>query len=487
MISVIFLFGCFVIVSSLALSLCTLVSALVDPPELVVSMGIAALIMGFVGGGIVLAFKGREKRLQRAESYFLCVVVWFAGPLVLSTPVLLLTKDASWLSVYADAVSALTTTGTSFVPSSEGLSVGLQLWRAMMGWIGGLSALAMIVIVLAPTKVGGLVVGMSHAPEHRVQSQWDRIVRMMTKVAPIYGGITIALFLAFQLAGATAIESLSLAMGTISTSGIGLSTGDLAAYGGAGIAWVAIVGMLIGGLGFVWLAVLLRFGGEGIGGLWESIFALILIVALAAIAGIGLYSGALGAAGLTIMDAAREGLLSAVSLVTTTGYDVRPGGVFVFPFVLVLFVTAFGGVTVSTAGGIKIFRLMAMFQQAGRELSRLIYPHRVLAMRVGGQVYDIQLMKAIWSAFAVYVATVSAIALVLSYDMPSYIAALTAATALVSTAGPVYEAAMDVSTGLPHFSTLSIPSKLAMIAAMILGRLEILAVLTLMNIRLVRA
>lgn len=484
---ILFLFGCFLSVASIALVVCTLLSILLDPPGTASAMAVATLVVGFIAGAIVLAFRKSSRQILRAHAYGLAAWVWFVGPVVLSIPLRFGHPDTEWFTAYADTVSSFTTFGAVFIDDFDDLAAGLKVWRAAVGWLGGLAALAVIVVILAPTKVGGLMIGRHHSPEHRTSTQWERIVSMLTKVAPVYGGVTVVLFLAFQLAGIAPIDSLVLAMGTLSTSGIQAQSGDFSVYGSIAGEWVAIVGMLLGGTSFLWLAALIRLRISAVGGFWESFTAVGIMAALAVVFAVAFFQGASGAIGLSVAGAMREGLLTAVSLVTTTGYSVRPAGFFVLPEILVLLVLVVGGTTISTAGGFKVFRFVAMLNQARRELNRLLYPHRITAMQVGDQTFDIQLMKAVWASFAAFGVAVGVMSIVLAVDMPDYVGALMASVSVIATAGPVYASGGEFFGGWPALATLSAPAKLAMIVGMILGRLEILALLSLLNLRLLRA
>ena len=487
MASAFYLFGWFLGAAAVALLITSGISALIDPPGVASIMAASALLIGFVGIGLALALGGREHRLVRAHAYVAALVIWFVAPAVLCVPIRFGHEGTTWIGAYSDMVSCFTTTGGVFIHDFKTLPDGLKVWRAVVGWLGGLSSLAFIIVVLAPNKVGGMLLGRRHDPEHRRATQWDQIRRMLTRVSPIYFGATVVLFLAFDLAGVPSTDALVLAMGTLSTSGIQMDPGDLTNYTGAGVPAIAIIGMIAGGFGFLWISAVVRIRLISFRGHFESFagLAICLIVGLAL--AIGLYLGGAGAAGLSPVEAVTEGLLTSVSLVTTSGYGVRPEAFFFMPLPFVLFIVAVGGVTISTAGGFKIFRFLAMMAQSRRELDRLLYPHRIMAMRVGDQTYDIQLMKAVWSSFAIYCAAVASLAVVLSYDLPHYTGALAAAVTTMSSAGPLLDIGMAGEPGWTGYDGLHHFTKLAMVIGMVLGRLEILAVLSLINIRLVRA
>ncbi|GAG80986.1 unnamed protein product [marine sediment metagenome] len=180
-------------------------------------------------------------------------------------------------------------------------------------------------------------------------------------------------------------------------------------------------------------------------------------------------------------NAMRYGVFRAISLITTTGLDNAPATALPVPFVVVLGLIMIGGAAFSTSGGLKIFRISVLFAQAHRELKRLIHPHAVSRARAAGKTFTLETVKPVWSLFFVFLFTAGLIALTLSLQGESYETALMASLAAISNAGPAMSMALGEGGSVHSFATMTEASKLTLAAAMVLGRLEILAVLGLVG------
>jgi len=143
----------------------------------------------------------------------------------------------------------------------------------------------------------------------------------------------------------------------------------------------------------------------------------------------------------------------------------------------VVIILAIGAASFSTAGGIKLFRIGAMFVQGNRELDRLIYPHGVRPSKLGGQPYDVQAMKAIWVGFLTFVLAAVALSLFLASEGIPYEGAVLAALSALSNAGPVYASDWAVGVDWPTYAEMDPASRIGLCLGMVLGRLEIVAVL----------
>jgi trk system potassium uptake protein TrkH len=180
-------------------------------------------------------------------------------------------------------------------------------------------------------------------------------------------------------------------------------------------------------------------------------------------------------------DALRYGLFAGISIVTTTGFESWPHVFDFLPLGIAMLVAFIGAGTMSTAGGIKLYRFGGMFVQSMHELKRLVYPHSVRSARFGSQPYDPGLMKGIWASTISGLAIVALAAALLSLEMPSFDGSALAAIAAFSNVGPIYP---GVSGGevLPHYAELNTLSLVVLIAVMIIGRIETIALLGLVSI-----
>ncbi|MEN0041668.1 MAG: potassium transporter TrkG, partial [Pseudomonadota bacterium] len=180
-----------------------------------------------------------------------------------------------------------------------------------------------------------------------------------------------------------------------------------------------------------------------------------------------------------------EAFVNAASLVSTSGLETQPGYHTLLPLVTVLFIVFLGGSAFSTSGGLKQYRMGGMLVQSLSELDRLIYPHIIRGSHFGSERYDMELMKAIWSFFVVAIVTIAAASILVSAGGVPFDAALTATIASFTTAGPIYSPDWGQAGEVPwpEYADLATPAKLTLMLTMLLGRLEVLAVIGIFSLR----
>jgi len=171
--------------------------------------------------------------------------------------------------------------------------------------------------------------------------------------------------------------------------------------------------------------------------------------------------------------------MNGASLVATSGIESRSGVFSLLPLPLILFVALLGGSAYSTSGGFKHYRVGGMIVQSWSELDRLIYPNAVRPSRFGSQRYDLQLMKAIWSFFVVAVLVIALATIAVAASGIPFEAAFTSTISSFATAGPVYNSGWQPPGGTPwpEFAQFPDSAKLTLMLVMLLGRLEVLAII----------
>jgi trk system potassium uptake protein TrkH len=240
--------------------------------------------------------------------------------------------------------------------------------------------------------------------------------------------------------------------------------------------------MLIGATSIVWHRMIAQ-------GRWPLVLAhreSYWVIGVAFLAGIA-FTAAFSASGSGLPDwsaatTLRHGVFVGVSIVSTTGFEPWPGALAALPVAAIAALGIIGGGTMSTAGGIKFYRIGGMFVQSMDELRRLVYPHSVRSTHFGSQPYDIQLMKAIWTSAVVALALVSAATLLLTLNHPAFHGGALAAISAFSNVGPLYSAVGDANLDWPDYAGFDAFSKLVMIVTMIVGRVEAVALLILSSL-----
>ena len=448
--------------------------------EATLEFTIIIVLTVFIAGTIAFSVRGRARRMNRAESYLLLMLVWMVLPAIAAVPLVTLT-DLTPLDAYFEAVSGMTTTGFSVIPSLDEIPAPVLFWRSELQWIGGLLTLWSVVLIIAPHGVGGLPDNqlslMGGATGREVASS----VRVAIDIARLYSVLTLLCIISLLICGISLFDAMCIGFATLSTGGFLPHDGNFSRYENSAAEMVVGVFMLAGATSIIWFRMMQSR--------WQLLTVhreTYLVAGLAVAVGLA-YAGLLFQAAGSIdvlhpLTALREGLFTGISLVTTTGFEIRQSGFSVIPMPVVLFLVLAGAGSFSTAGGIKWYRLGGMMTQAGRELNRLIYPHGVRSARFGGQEYNIQLMKAIWAYFLTVVIFVPIVGILLTGPDLTFDGALLASASAFSNVGPVYASGWFAGTEQwPEVAAMGTGRKLVLCATMILGRVEILALFGALN------
>lgn len=476
MIPVVFVFAHFLAAYALALVLPAVVAIGLGEGTLGLDFLISAGLWIFVAGAMMLSLRGRERRLRPSQRYLLALMLWLLLPLVGALTLTMTVDGLGVVEAYFEAVSGLTTTGATVLPPPEELPRSVVLWLAMTQWFGGGLTLLVVVLALAPSGVGGLPETHSRMVEHGGLPERRRLILLVRDVFPIYLGATAVTFLLLAATDLEAFEALCLAFSAVSTGGFSPRSVTIGEYVPTFGILVLVVAMLYGATNVLWQRNLFQLRRSRRMSDRESLWAIGLCLGLGLIAGFAFFR----AAGQGVGIALRDGLFTATSLITTSGFEIRHASFEIFPIPLVAILLAIGAASFSTAGGIKLFRVGAMLVQGGRELNRLVYPHGIRPSRLGGQPYDIQVMKAIWTGFLAFVFAIVALSLLLASEGLPYEGAVMAALSAVSNAGPIYASDWAVSGDWPSYADMDTGAQLALCLGMILGRLEVVAALGLL-------
>ncbi len=443
-------------------------------------------ITGFAGGALVTAFGGQRMVADRKHALTILLCAWTGVPVFASLPFLILTP-MTWNAALFESVSAFTTTGASAFPRLVDVPQSLILWRALLQWAGGLLTLMSAIAILLPLY-GGEDFDLSRAERvsesggSRKQSNYALRV-----ILPLYTGLTLTCLILLLFANIPAFDALCLTLSTVSTGGFMPRDGTIALYGSVAAELVLTVFMFLGAVSIFWTHKLL--GGRFVwaGGSREPIS-----VMLAVFAG-GLVLATLLWLRFPVSDAAwiqyvPLGLAAAASLVTTTGFPISEEVFELIPFVLIVLVCAIGAGRLSTAGGIKISRLAMMLSQSYNELNLLLFPHSIHpTVRTAGALRQVTI-GTVWTLFFLTMLVLALLIVMLSATGMGFEAAMLAAVTAISNAGPFYEIGRlaHLPADAPAIWEMSPVAHVLLCAAMILGRMELLAVLSLARLLLQR-
>ena len=426
----------------------------------------------FVGVSLALAFRKSNFQLNLKETFILTTASWLAVTLFASLPLWFSSPQFSMTDAFFEAMSGLTTTGSTVMSDLDQAPRGILLWRAILQWLGGIGIIVMAVAVLPILRVGGMQLFRTESSDH---SQ-----KILPRAAPIAGWIALTYF-ALTLLWATALwfagmgkfDAICHAMTTMSTGGFSTSDGSIGDFNEAAIDWIIIGGMLVGGMPFILYLRAMR-GDFGV---------LIRDTQIQWFIGFCILSALIMTAWLWYhmeappVAAIRYATFNTVSVITGTGFTTAPYDQWGSFAITVLFFLMFvGGCTGSTTGGIKVFRYQVLLSSARVELTHLIRPHAVIAPRYNGEPIPDGIANAVRGFFFVFFAGFAVTALALGLQGYDFITSTSGAATAIANVGPGLGPLIGPTS---NFSLLSDSAKWILSAAMLLGRLELFTVLVL--------
>jgi trk system potassium uptake protein TrkH len=445
---------------------------------------------------VTITISARPRRTRGGLGDLLALLgAFILLPLFLAVPFHDALRTTSFTNAYFEMVSSLTTTGaTLFEPAR--LSDGLHLWRAQVGWLGGLLMWIAAAAILAPLNLGGFEVTASAEPERgdTPVDRFDRsdasrrLARSASQLTPIYVGLTAVLWLCLVVAGDRPLVGLAHAMSTMATSGISPVGG--VQNGGSGLVGEALIFL------FLFFALSrLTFSSDTITtartGLHEDPefrLGLLLIAGVPLILFLRHWWAAFDVDGVENFSAALRalwgGVFTVLSFLSTTGFesaawaDVRGWSGLGTPGLILLGLSLIGGGVATTAGGVKLLRVYALYLNGLREMQRLAHPHSV--GRATGNSRRMRRKGAFvaWIFFMMFALSLTFFSALLALEGVDFEQGIVLSVAALSTTGPLIHAATDTPIALAEMGATG---KLTLCAAMILGRLETLAIIALVN------
>jgi len=454
---------------------------------------IVLIVTGMVG---IATANWRPRNVVRSQLASL-VGAFAIFPVIFALPMAQALPDTSFVNAWFEMVSCFTTTGGTVYDLPGRLVPSLHLWRALVGWMGGLFILVTATAILAPMNLGGVEVLSGRAPGRgadglsqitRVADPSQRFLRYTLLLFPVYAGLTLVLWLLLMIAGEVNIVALIHAMGTLSTSGIGIE-GNLEGLE------TGLVGEAL--IFFFLMAAITRRSFPGTTlvaseGPWhrdpEVRLGAVLVAVVTVVLVLRHWIGAIeveGASDLaSILKAIWGAMFTALSFLTTTGFEsgewgeARAWSGLSSPGLILAGLAIIGGGVATTAGGVKLLRVYALFRHGERELERLIHPSSIGG--AGQQARRLRREGAYfaWLFFMLFALSISVIVAVLALLGLEFEPALVLTLSALTTTGQL----ADLAAAAPiRYIELGSPQKAVLAFAMVVGRLETLAILALLS------
>jgi len=442
------------------------------------AFAIGSMICVFAGGGAAAASWGPIDRISIRQGFLLTATSWFTLVLFAAIPLAIGELNLSFVDAFFEAMSGLTTTGSTVIIGLDDAPPGALLWRSMLQWIGGVGIIIMAFAVLPALRVGGMQIFKTEA--------WDTSEKFIANAAQyslslsvIYIFFTMVCFLLLWAFGMPAWDAVNHAMTTVATGGFSTKDASLGAFltvGRAPIDMVVTVFMIIGSLPFgIFLAALLR-------GAWRRLFTdsqIRFFLTVIALLTIVMMLHVLTLFETDLFTAFRLAIFNVVSIITGTGFattDYHAWGPFAQGvFFCIMFI---GGCAGSTSCGMKIFRFQVALAALVLYARRLAHPNGVFVARYNQRPLTDDVFVSVLSFFFVYFASFATIAVLLSGLGLDTLTALSAAGSAIANVGPGLG---DIIGPSGNYAPLPDAAKLLLAGGMLLGRLELFTILVLFS------
>lgn len=436
----------------------------------------SSVITMISGGLIALACQnGVREGLTIQQTFLLTTGVWATLPLFGALPFMLGATEARFVDAYFEAMSGLTTTGSTVFSGLDDLPMGINLWRGLLQWLGGIGIIVVAMVFLPELRVGGMQIFKAEAFD-TFGKILPRAGEIAQQIAVIYLWLTLACGLCYLTLGMGYFDAAVHALTTISTGGFSTRDASFGAFSGPA-EYVASIFMIAAALPFV------RYV-QMVNGNRTAIFhdsqarAFLMVIAVLVLITTGVLT--------TIFphhweQAAREALFNITSIISGTGYasvDYMAWGGFLIA--MFFFIGLIGGCAGSTACSVKIFRYQILFAAIRAQLARIRSPHGVFVPRYDGRSVSEDAIASVAAFFTFFVVSLGVLSVLLSLTGLDFITAVSGAATALANIGPGLGETIGPSG---NFATLNDTAKWLLAAAMLTGRLELMVVYALFTVQ----
>ena len=434
----------------------------------------ASLLTLFVGAILYLSNRdSKTEHLELRQAFLLTNSAWISIALFGSLPFLLSEIDMSFTDAIFESTSGITTTGATVINNLEATSHGILIWRALLQWLGGVGIIVMALAVLPMLSIGGMQLFKTESYETP-----DKVVPKAASFAAgisiVYITLTVVWALMLWFAGMPLFDSIAHAMTTLATGGYSTRSDSLAAFNSSSIEIIVIFGMIVGSLPFVHYLAITKKGLKNLFKDDQVKLFLTLIVFVVLIVSIYLNLN-----DIPFLEALRLASFNVISIITGTGFGTSDfnnwGG---FPTTILLILMFIGGCAGSTTCGLRMARIQVLVANAKAQISKLIRPHAVVVSYYNQKPIPENVAESVMGFFFLYIISFAVIACLLGGLGLDLITAISGAASAIGNVGPGLG---DIIGPSGTYQSIPELGKLFLCAGMILGRLEIFAILVMFS------
>lgn len=436
------------------------------------SFGWSAILAIFAGGGLCIANHNFPKKMTVKHAFLLTTASWLAVSFTAAIPLYLSDLNLSFTDAVFEAISGVTTTGSTILSDLDSISRGIILWRAMTQWIGGIGIIAFAIIFLPFLRIGGMQLFRSESSD-RSEKIMPKTTDVVLSIVVVYVVLTAACMLSYYMLGMGKFEALVHALTTIPTGGYSSHDLSFGFYSSYALHMAAAFFMFLGGIPFI---LFVKMAYQGKFHFWRDyqvrtyvgITAVVIVMIALYLWNNGYYD---------LAESFKYSIFNVISVITTTGYATTDYGLWgPFATAVFFFITYIGACAGSTAGGIKMLRINIAFQALNRQLRKLVYPNGTFGINYQRKFLTTDVINAVMGFLFLYVFFNVILTMALTLTGLDFTTAITGAATALANVGPGLG---DVIGPAGNFSSLNGVAKWLLCLGMLLGRLEVMTMLVL--------
>ena len=430
----------------------------------------ASIITIIFGTLFFLSNLDHDKKLNLQQAFLLTALSWLSIAIFGSLPLIFSEVNFSFTNAFFESMSGITTTGSTIIPNLEEMPKAILLWRAILQWLGGIGIIVMAITLMPIMNVGGMQlfkISNSDSSEKILPKSKEIALRLIY----IYSGLTTLCAISYKILGMNTFDSITHSMTTIATGGFSNYNESIGFFNSFSIEISAMIFIILGSLPFI--AYIKFLNGNRKIFFSDIQIRTFLKIILISILILSIYLFLDKSSELNL----RTVLFNVISILTGTGYVNAQfdnwGG---FPLIIFIGLMFIGGCAGSTTCGIKIFRFQILYSFVSNQLKKIIYPKGIFVLKYNQSPVDDKFTASIISFIYMYLVIFFAITALLSLTGLDFITSISGAATSISNVGPGLGSTIGPNG---NFSSLPDISKWILSFGMILGRLELFAILVL--------
>jgi len=433
----------------------------------------SASVTAFMGVLLMLTNLEENKKLNLQQAFLLTTLSWLSIAIFGCLPFLFSSLNLSLVDAFFESMSGITTTGSTIIINLDNVPKSILIWRSILQWLGGIGIIVMAITILPLLNIGGMQLFRMESSD-TTEKILPKTREVTLSISIIYLSLTFVCGIAYWLVGMDIFDSIAHAMTTIATGGFSTYSDSIGHFQNPKIEIISIIFIVLGSIPFIAYLKFIKgdkkifFKDVQIKGLVYILIISVLLMFLYLMVSNKEYN---------FLENLRISTFNVVSVLSGTGYvtaDFSSWGK--FPLVFFLFLMFLGGCAGSTTCGIKIFRFQILGHFMLNQIKKLVYPHGIFPMKYNNEKISNTFIYSIITFIFIYFFIFFILAALLSLNGLDFVTAVSGSASAISNVGPGLGELIGPDG---NFSELPSFSKLSLSLGMLLGRLELFAVLVL--------